>query len=198
MFREFHMSVRAAGRERRTHAVKRAAWSLFVARGFEATTVRQIAAEAGVSTGTVMSFGSKSTLLLELFEDAIADRIGAEPPPSDDAVEAVWACYRPYFDFFGSQPVLARSYASVLFSGSVHQPAALGDQATQFNAYVAQVIAQRCQGARIEDAHRAADAIFAVYMHTLMRWATGLDDADSAIAAFAGQLSWQLARFDQK
>ena len=196
------MSVRAAGREQRTHAVKRAAWSLFVARGFEATTVRQIAAEAGVSTGTVMSFGSKSTLLLELFDDAIADRIGTEPPPSDDgvdgAVEAVWACYRPYFDFFGSQPVLARSYASVLFSGSVRQPAALGDQATQFNAYVAQVIAQRCQCARVEDAHRAADAIFAAYLHTLMRWATDLDDADSAIAAFAGQLSWQLARFDQK
>lgn len=40
------------------------------------------------------------------------------------------------------------------------------------------------------------DVIFAVYMHTLMRWATGLQEADSAVATFARQLSWQLSRFD--
>ena len=191
------MSIRADGREHRLHAVKRAAWSLFVAHGFEATTVRQIAAEAGVSTGTVMSFGTKNTLLLELFEDAIADRIGDAPPPTDDPVEAVWACFRPYFEFFGSEPELGRSYASVLFSGTQHQPAALGEKAEQFNTYVAHVITQR-YAASVEDATRAAEAIFATYMHTLMRWATGLDEADSAIAAFADQLSWQLSRFEPK
>lgn len=192
------MKVRIAGRERRLTAVKRAAWSSFVERGFAATTIRQIAAEAGVSTGTVMSFGNKSTLLLELFDDAIAERIGATPVPSDDPAEAVWACYRPYFEFFRDQQTLARSYASVLFSGGQREPAALGTKAEQFNGYVAQVVSARCPGVTAGDASRAAEAIFAVYLHTLMRWATGFGDADDAEATFTRQLSWQLSRFKQK
>ena len=44
---------------------------LFEARGFNATTVRAIAADAGVSAGTVMTVGDKRTLLVKVFDEAI-------------------------------------------------------------------------------------------------------------------------------
>lgn len=53
---------------------------LFVAQGFTATTMPQIAAAAGVSTPTVFSgFGSKANLLKEAIETAVAGDAAAIP-----------------------------------------------------------------------------------------------------------------------
>ena len=61
-------------RDRTEAAVLAEAGRLFALRGFAATSVRDIAAAAGVSVGTVVSVGGKSELFLQCMEElATAD-----------------------------------------------------------------------------------------------------------------------------
>ena len=68
----------------------------FVTHGYQNATIRAIAAEANVSTGSVMSVGDKKTLLIRIFDTKIAaihqsrnGRTGiADAPNPTDAVLA--------------------------------------------------------------------------------------------------------------
>ena len=64
-------SAKSLGRPRdpaKVEAILDASWRLFLARGVEAVTVDEIAAEAGVSKGTIYSyFADKHALFQEIF-----------------------------------------------------------------------------------------------------------------------------------
>ncbi|GGX58844.1 TetR/AcrR family transcriptional regulator [Streptomyces fructofermentans] len=69
--------LRERSKARRREAITRAAYELFAERGFEATTIADIAASAEVSPRTVtLYFPSKLDLALSRF-DAFAERLGA-------------------------------------------------------------------------------------------------------------------------
>lgn len=190
------MVLRQQGRERRLTLVRETAGRLFREQGYETTTVRQIAAAAGVSTGTVMSCGDKATLLLQTVEDAI----GALMPPVGpvevdlDPVDVVWRCFAPYFDFYASVPELARPYTVLLLSAGPDHPA-LGAQAEMFITAVATRIRLGCPGAGEEAAGLTAEGLFAAYLHALLTWVSGVAELEAAVAGFRRQIDWQLARF---
>ena len=190
------MGARTAGREERLHAVKQAALELSTEQGYDATTVRQIAARAKVSTGTVMSFGDKDTLLLQIFEDAITDRMPHPRPNGSTPAQAVWLCFKPYFDFYDSHPEISRPYAKILFSRSVDEHPALGAQAAQFTTLVGAQITERLPHVSKADARLAAEALFAAYMHSLITWIVDATTVSQAKAALRKQIAWQLSRFD--
>lgn len=77
--------------------VMRRAWMLFGEQGFEATTVDQIAAAAGMSRRTFFRyFAGKDELVLERLQEAggrIAAALGRRPPD-----EPVWSALRAAFD----------------------------------------------------------------------------------------------------
>lgn len=79
----------------RRQAISEAAVRLFEKQGYQATTIEQIAREAGVSAPTVFTyFGSKQEILLEMLREG--DRIAlsntrAHMPEFDNPVEAL--CY---------------------------------------------------------------------------------------------------------
>lgn len=64
------MGIRSENQAVRSRSVIEAATRLFVAQGYAATTVPQIAAEAGVSVGTVANTGDKDSLFLVCMEEA--------------------------------------------------------------------------------------------------------------------------------
>ncbi|MEV5713838.1 TetR/AcrR family transcriptional regulator [Amycolatopsis mediterranei] len=89
--RRYASPVREA-RARRTRAhVVATAGKLFAARGYAGTSMRQIAAEAGVSLETVTQTGRKPQLLLAAFRDGFAgdpdamnlDALAGPPGPAD-------------------------------------------------------------------------------------------------------------------
>src|SRR5919106_1346319 len=98
-----------------------AAERLFSHRGFPATTIRDIAAEASVSTGTVMAVGDKATLLVAAFDRAIgriheartAAGTGAAERTSDP-VDRILELVAPFLEAFADHPDLARQYAAIL------------------------------------------------------------------------------------
>ncbi|WP_051298987.1 TetR/AcrR family transcriptional regulator [Arthrobacter castelli] len=190
------MGVRAEQRDKRLRDVREATWRLFQDQGYESTTVRQIATKANVATGTVMNFGGKETLLLALFETAIAEHMEPSPRQDATAVDAVWHHYKPYFDFYASVPELARSYGRILLSPAARGHPALGSQARDFNTLVARDISNRHPLAPENDAARMAEALFGLYIHALVAWVSSAATLDEATASFRQQIAWQLARFD--
>lgn len=190
------MMLRQEGRELRLRAVRQAAGRLFQEQGYDSTTVRQIAAAAGVSTGTVMNCGDKAALLLQTVEDAI-DTLMPQANPVGvnlDPVEVVWRCYAPYFDFYAAVPELARPYTVLLLSAGLDHPA-LGAQAEMFNTAVADRIRLSYPWAGEEEAALTAEALFAAYLHALLVWVSGVAELEAAVAGFRRQIDWQLIRF---
>jgi AcrR family transcriptional regulator len=84
--------LRERKKQRTREAIARAAHQLFVERGFQATTLPDIAEAADVSTRTIFAyFPSKEDILfseLDEMKDALA-RAVAERPEGQDALEVV-------------------------------------------------------------------------------------------------------------
>lgn len=87
-----------------------AALRLFASHGYERTTVRMIAAEAGVAQGLMYShFAGKEELLRALFEQSVADvyasfelaAAGADGPPgAEQIIRGAFAMLRERLDFW--------------------------------------------------------------------------------------------------
>ena len=85
--RRYHSPRRAEQAAQTRHAVLAAARELFVANGYAATTVAQIAHEARVAVDTVYAtVGRKPTLLREVLETAISGTDEAVPAEERDYV----------------------------------------------------------------------------------------------------------------
>ncbi len=116
--RRRYESLRRAAQAQETRAeIARAALGLFVAKGWAATTVRDVAREAGVSVPTVYSvYGNKSGLTLALADAAdlsadlpqmIAELDAAEGDPARQ-IAAMTAYDRRLFDRAGDVIALIR------------------------------------------------------------------------------------------
>ncbi|QKW08129.1 TetR/AcrR family transcriptional regulator [Streptomyces sp. NA04227] len=120
------MSTRKAQREATRERVLSAAERLFTARGFGSTTVREIAADASVSVGTVMAVGDKAAILVELFDRRVAalhaarapmDEPGRAATPPGPLTDELLAVFEPFLALFYSDVDLARQYAATLVTG---------------------------------------------------------------------------------
>lgn len=165
--------IRAAARSETRRSVLEAADRLFHERGFQATTVRDIAREAGVSAGTVMSVGDKEALLVELFDGLIAQRqthadaqnYAADVSCGADAVAVV----EPFAALFDERRSLAQAYASILVGGR-HSSVVFTDLAQRLTAVFQQVIAA-CGCSNETEALKCAEALHAAYIGSLFIWA---------------------------
>lgn len=113
--------------EERTAQILRAAVTLFAARGFERTTTKDIAREAGISEGTIYKyFASKQELLLAMITPVVVGplpRLFAPEAPDDDArviggfIEnrfALWEKHRDLIRVIMSEAIFNPSLAEVL------------------------------------------------------------------------------------
>lgn len=97
--------------ERKLLILKAAIW-LFARQGYDATTLAQIAREAGASIGSVVHFfQDKPHLLLDARESALADLTatveGALRRHHRDVAKAAAEVIRAYFDWVSSNPEMA-------------------------------------------------------------------------------------------
>ncbi|MDP0399067.1 TetR/AcrR family transcriptional regulator [Tsukamurella strandjordii] len=141
----------------------------FRAHGFAGTTVRAIAADAGVSVGTVMAVGDKDALLIAIVDDWIAavhaERPGGEPLPAlsaDEAVARLVGTVAPFVTYFNADGDLSREYAAVLARG-VHRSRTFGDLADELRGDFARIFA----AAGHRDPEAAARSLYFVYIGLL-------------------------------
>jgi AcrR family transcriptional regulator len=92
--------------------IKEAAQELFLSKGFDDTTTREIAVRAGVGIGTVFIYAdNKRDLVFLVANDELAEITdGAEASVREDAscLQNLLTVFRHHYEFFGRRPELSR------------------------------------------------------------------------------------------
>ncbi|MEW2396400.1 TetR/AcrR family transcriptional regulator [Streptomyces sp. NPDC046862] len=169
---------RAERRRISREKVLAAAERLFREQGFDATTVRQIAAEAGLSSGSVMAVGDKQGLLVAIFDgwiDAVhqeRDRGRSEQPSADavDAVDHVIGLIEPFLEYFARDLELSREYAATIVRGR-HESAIFLNLGLTLIGEIQQLLSRA--GHDEDQAGGAARAIYFAYLGILMTMSNG-------------------------
>lgn len=94
--RRYDVSRRRAAAEQNREAVVESARTLFLERGYTATTMAAIAGDAGVALDTVYALvGAKPALFRLLIERAISGEVGPVPADERDYVQSIRAANEP-------------------------------------------------------------------------------------------------------
>lgn len=177
--------------------IRAAALELFVSKGFDDTTTREIAAHAGVGLGTVFVYAeTKRDLLFLLVNDDLEDciRRSIAAVQVEETLHArLMAVMRIHFEYFGRLPVLSRQALREMY---FYQE---GKQSARFLATRAglgrliQDLVERAVAARLIHAEAAPDditrVIFAIYQVELRRWLVSEQpDLETGLSGLGRQL----------
>jgi AcrR family transcriptional regulator len=103
---------RQANKEDKLRRIKDAARALFIARGYDETSMREIAQRAGVALGTPFSYAAdkRDLLFLTVNDDLEEAALRAVASVRDDAPvrQNLLNAFGVVYDFFGREPRLAR------------------------------------------------------------------------------------------
>jgi AcrR family transcriptional regulator len=179
------LGTRQQAGEQRQSKVRSAAGELFRTRGFDATSVRDIAAAAGVSVGTVALAGDKATLFLDVMEENAFALVGggletlsAEPVGTSLTLAAeIWGVFEPSLTRIADNPELTRAYLiAYLRADGAH-----ATSAGQVDVICAGIAARCVQHSGGEpgapEALLAASAIYAVFFSATFALAGGVGPA---------------------
>lgn len=141
--------TREARKEDKRTRLREAAWELFTTKGYEATTTKEIAARAGVASGTLFLYArDKADLLFLVLHDRLAAAVdeGMRTLPTDaPLLEQLMHLFSGFFRVYGEAPEVARAFVKEL-------PGADGPNAAQTNALTMALLThlsalvQRAQG----------------------------------------------------
>jgi AcrR family transcriptional regulator len=115
---------REANKREKLSRIRRAARDVFLRKGFEAATVREIAAAADVAFGTLFLYAKdKRDLLLLIFEEElplISERAFRRAKPEMPFIDQLMAYFTEVYTFFNSTPQLSRDMLrEITFSGGI-------------------------------------------------------------------------------
>ena len=104
--------LRARNKLDKLRRIKDAAQRLFIAKGFDDTTMREIAVRAGVGLGTIFLYAKdkRDLLFLTINEplEHITQQAEGAVDPAAPLVDNLLAIANLHYRFFGEQPALAR------------------------------------------------------------------------------------------
>lgn len=116
--RPYRSAVRADGARRTRRAIVAAAGDLFLAKGYTATSLAEVAGAAGVARPTVFAtFGSKAALLRQVLDEALAGDDAPVPVTQRSWFQPVWDAGTPaaVLDAYADVCVLIAARAARLF-----------------------------------------------------------------------------------
>jgi AcrR family transcriptional regulator len=174
---------RSEKRESTRLGVLAAAERLFREQGFGATTVRQIAADAEVSTGTVMAVGDKAALLVAIFDGwigAVHDGRSAtrRAVRGSGSVLDAMDVFEPFINYFARDRELSGEYAAIIARGS-HESAIFQNLAESLVAEIEEVLLRT--GLTRAEAEQGSRVIYFAYLGIIMTMNNGAVDMQTSI-----------------
>lgn len=173
-------------------AIRDAARQLFVERGYEATTLREVADKADVGFGTVFSYANDKAGLLAMVFVAELEALSPLFPPEDDKadqplLDRLISGFAPLYRFWATIPTLSGQVLQQLeFYGSNPHLAAIVSRRTQARESLRAWVERGQAAQRIVagiDPHDAADTLFAIYTSAVREWsATNPGDPAAGLA----------------
>lgn len=161
--------------------IKNAARDLFISKGYDDTTTREIAVRAGVGMGTVFTYAdNKRDLLFLIANEDLEEttrRAEADISPEAPLMTNLMAIFGNHYEYFARQPELSRlMLREMLFYDS-------GQQANRFKTTREKVISLICESVRFakegkaiktrEDPRLIGWVLFCVYQVELRSWLAG-------------------------
>jgi len=182
-FLEAPLGLRAKNKAAKLQRIRKAARALFVKRGYDDTTMRDIAKRANVGFGTLFTYASdKRDLLFLIFNDeldTVVDSAFARATAETAFVEQLLAYFGAFYRFFAPQPELSRV---VLREMTFYLT---GRQAEQFQAscgrmlqHLASFVNQARASGHLEsreDSSIIAQALLSTFASELRRWIAAND-----------------------
>jgi AcrR family transcriptional regulator len=177
--------LREQNKREKLARITAAARQLFRAKGFEATTAREICTRARIGTGTLFLYvRDKRELLFLTFEaDArelfAAGKAAAEH--TDGLVEKLLCLFGRFIDYYARDPELSKALVQELFF-RVHEPGGLGRLTREFADHVADLVVRAQAAGELRDdvpPAVAAMTLFAHYAYWMLGWlGTGMIPQD--------------------
>lgn len=175
------IGLRARNRADKLGRILAAGRELFSRDGFDATTTRAIAQQAGIGTGTLfLYFPEKRDLLLRLFKDDIEPvHRAAVAALADDLplIDAVARVFRSLYDYYARDPRLSRVFLSELAFLDPARGADLAMFTLEFLQAIARLVTSardRGELARDADPLAVARTMFRLYYAVLIEWISGV------------------------
>src|SRR5262245_33594539 len=198
--------LRARNKLDKLRRIKDAAQSLFVAKGFDDTTMREIAVRAGVGLGTIFLYAKNKRDLLFLTINEPLQKITVEAEaavePKAPLIDNLLAIAKLHYRFFGEQPALSRlALREMIFYESGAQAPAFQKTRERFIRLLGRTVELATANAEIapkEPPLFAGWTLFCVFQVELRRWLAtdaahlraGLDELERAfqmlIVGFGG------------
>jgi AcrR family transcriptional regulator len=178
------VGTRQQGGEQRQSKVRSAAGELFRTRGFDATSVRDIATAAGVSVGTVALAGDKATLFLDVMEEnafalvgGALERLRAEPVGTTTLAAEIWGVFEPSLTQIAENPELTRAYLIAYLRADAAHATSAGQVDVICAGLAARCVQHSGGETGASEALLAASAIYAVFFTATFALAVGLGSA---------------------
>jgi AcrR family transcriptional regulator len=172
--------------------IQEAARALFLSKGFDDTTTREIAVRAGVGIGTLFIYAdNKRDLLFLVANDELEETTRqAQASVRDEAscLANLLTVFRHHYEFFGRQPELSRlMLREMTFYDSGRQADRFQATRERVIALVAGIVRQALDDGTIrtsEDSGFVGWVAFCIFQVELRRWLTGRElDVDQGVAA---------------
>ncbi len=174
------MGLREKNKLDKLRRIQAAARALFVERGFDEATTREIAIRAGVGIGTVFTYAENKRDLLFLIANDELEEVtrNAEAAIRKDAscLENLVAIFRPHYKFFARQPALSRFLLREMTFYDSGRQASRFQRTRERNIELAgQVVRMAIERRTIrlsEDPDLAGWVAFCIFQVELRRWLT--------------------------
>jgi AcrR family transcriptional regulator len=188
--------LRARNKLDKLRRIKEAGQSLFIAKGFDDTTMREIAARAGVGLGTIFLYAKdkRDLLFLTINEPLqhITQQAEGAVDPKTPLIENLLAIARLHYRFFGKQPALARlALREMIFYDSGAEAASFQktrERLIRLFGHTIELAITNAEIAPIESPLFVGWTLFCIFQVELRRWlandvtnlSTGLDRLERA------------------
>src|SRR5512138_2157694 len=173
--------LRERNKEKKRDALVRAGRALFLAKGFEETTTRAIAAKAGVASGTFfLYFREKRDLLFHLFQEEVSkvqEEAFATEPRDAPLTERLSHVFGRFYAYYGRAPRLSRVYLKELIFQEEGEAYPMMSFTMSFILRLAELVADAKVKREVRasvDAMQAATQAVALYMLGLVGWFNGV------------------------
>jgi AcrR family transcriptional regulator len=168
--------------------IRAAAYTLFLERGVEHTTLSEVAERAGVAKGTLFLYAAdKADLICLVLHDRLSRAVDgalSSLPRNAPLITQLMHLFRALFAMYGEHPDLSRAFVGAYPSARGPNATRLAGLSFAFLASLAELV--RAAGERGElapdvPASQAASNVFALYFAALMAWVSGLASLEAAL-----------------
>ena len=125
--------LRARGKRERRRRLREAAHKVFLERGYEGATTREIAARAEIAIGTLFIYATEKRDLLFLVLnddlDEMVDTAIRDLTPEQPVIDQLLGIFRPIYKYFERNAVIGRFGIYEVLLLQVEQPEMLGPEA---------------------------------------------------------------------